>query len=491
METITMFPVVSDRPIPPTGVFYRPFDYPALERWVKKSRERFGIELLSRKQGLHMALKYLQSRKGCVAVLYDQNAGGAGLRSLFFERLCSTSGLPGVLVEGTKCDVGIFYARRTGFWRSEVLCEKFDSSDAVDITIRGNIWLERKLREDEGARFDWLWLHRRWKINNEEKSCFRLQDKRGILPETLKYMGLSELPRKLKVFVSAPDSMSSVLSLLPFLRTLRESRPDARVCLICDARVSFLARAFQIVDEVVSSPSECAARGERVGFFRYMGEFYPDYFLNLRFGNIADAEERALKAEYSFSIETESSRRLAKRKLKISDSEFFGETEKRIRERFFRNFGMVGEVDFSPLKMAGDSAGLVSGSRKYALLVGDGRGMALDEWRKVVHSINAAVDGAEFLIVSDTDEYAYSIVKDFEHVEAEILRSGSEVFKTARKLTECFVAIASDFEFASLANALGIKVVALFEKGLSFDGEVVRVEATSEGILNEILKQER
>ena len=37
METITMFPLLVDIPIPQTGVFYRPFDNKDLEDWIKES----------------------------------------------------------------------------------------------------------------------------------------------------------------------------------------------------------------------------------------------------------------------------------------------------------------------------------------------------------------------------------------------------------------------------------------------------------------------
>lgn len=62
----------------------------------KKKRQRFGIEMLSRRDGILDAVKILRNN-GCVAVLFDQNAGGAGGESLFFDRLCYTSELAGIL----------------------------------------------------------------------------------------------------------------------------------------------------------------------------------------------------------------------------------------------------------------------------------------------------------------------------------------------------------------------------------------------------------
>ena len=121
-ESITLLPLVSETPLPRTGVFYRPFDNPSLEEWIRKTREKYGINLLSRREGLIISLDYMR-RNECVAVLYDQNMNKAGVLSMFFDRICSTSEIGGLLAERTKCDVGIFYARRTGFWRAAIDAE--------------------------------------------------------------------------------------------------------------------------------------------------------------------------------------------------------------------------------------------------------------------------------------------------------------------------------------------------------------------------------
>lgn len=115
METITMFPLlVKNVKIPKTGVFYRPFNSAGMEEWIKKSRQRFGIEMLSRRDGILDAVKILKNN-GCVAVLFDQNAGGAGCESLFFDRLCYTSELAGILTEKTGARCAVFTPSAQGF----------------------------------------------------------------------------------------------------------------------------------------------------------------------------------------------------------------------------------------------------------------------------------------------------------------------------------------------------------------------------------------
>ena len=52
-------------------------DNPSADAFVKNARERFGMKLLSRRDGFAEALKILR-RKGFVGVLFDQNAGLQG-----------------------------------------------------------------------------------------------------------------------------------------------------------------------------------------------------------------------------------------------------------------------------------------------------------------------------------------------------------------------------------------------------------------------------
>ena len=53
-ETQTWYPFLSSVPLPEFGVIFRPLDNPSADAFVKRTRERFGMKLLSRKQGLHL-----------------------------------------------------------------------------------------------------------------------------------------------------------------------------------------------------------------------------------------------------------------------------------------------------------------------------------------------------------------------------------------------------------------------------------------------------
>jgi len=51
-ESLTSLGLYMQVPLPELGVIFRPLDNPAADAWVKATRERHGLRLLSRKDGL-------------------------------------------------------------------------------------------------------------------------------------------------------------------------------------------------------------------------------------------------------------------------------------------------------------------------------------------------------------------------------------------------------------------------------------------------------
>ena len=97
MEAMTWAPCFFQK-FPNTGVVYRPFRTKWFEDWIRKTRERFGLQLISRKRGVAPLEKILKNG-GIVSLLFDQSAGETGCLTTFFERLASTTDLPGRLIE--------------------------------------------------------------------------------------------------------------------------------------------------------------------------------------------------------------------------------------------------------------------------------------------------------------------------------------------------------------------------------------------------------
>lgn len=180
-EGLTWVPFLLKGQAPEFVAVYRPLRQPALDEWTRRTRERFGVRLLSRRVGLHAAL-HLLKRNGGVSILFDQNAGSNGVLTHFFGRECSTTPLPGMLVQKSGANVAIIYTRRTAFWRFTIEIERVrHAGTSESVTIGLNRALEDILRADEDLCASWLWLHNRWKILQLPEDLARLRSKRGDL----------------------------------------------------------------------------------------------------------------------------------------------------------------------------------------------------------------------------------------------------------------------------------------------------------------------
>ena len=143
---------------------FRPLKNFALNQYVKDSRERFGIKTIDRKDGGMLKTLKVLKRGNTLAMLFDQNAGGAGTRLKFMGRECSCTTLPDILFDKYKPKVLFVYTRRTGFWKSSFEVEEVGELEAGKLVIeQANCWLEEKLKNDQLLRESWLWLHQRWK----------------------------------------------------------------------------------------------------------------------------------------------------------------------------------------------------------------------------------------------------------------------------------------------------------------------------------------
>ena len=161
-ESLTWLPLLSPVKIPEYGIIFRPLDSEKADDYVRTTRGRFGMKLLSRKEGFAQAMRILRD-KGCIGILIDQNAGMQGALTTFLGRVCSTTELPAVLATKFNADIRTFFPRRTGFWRATFDSEPINhDGTSQGITIAINQWLEKAL-EDENLSAAWLWGHDRWR----------------------------------------------------------------------------------------------------------------------------------------------------------------------------------------------------------------------------------------------------------------------------------------------------------------------------------------
>ena len=265
-EAQTALSLLVPGPFPEFASIFRPIDNPSADAFIQRTRERFGMRLLSRKQGFQEAVKLLR-RNGFIGILHDQNAGNQGALTLLFDRVCSTTELPALLATKFDADVYVIYPRYLGFWRVELHVERLahDASSA-GITIGLNRWLEDRLRADENQCTSWLWGHHRWKTQDAPALRFRLEQKRDLLADELHLRDLNALPRRTRLWVRLPNWLGDVVMALPLLRALRAARPDCEITFV--AKGAFLPWLEQLglADHVRPLP--------KAGGLAYFAEFW-------------------------------------------------------------------------------------------------------------------------------------------------------------------------------------------------------------------------
>jgi len=484
-ETQTWYPLLSPVPLPPFGIIFRPLDNPAADRFVKSTRERFGMRLLSRKEGFAEALGILRNN-GCIGVLFDQNAGMQGALTLFFDRVCSTTELPGLLATKFGADLRVFFPRRTGFWRVE-----FESYPiAYDGTTEGatlalNRWLEQALRADDNLCASWLWTHARWRNQDIPSRRLRLEAKRDFLaanlasgavggalrPDTddannssrgiiplLQLKPRSSLPRRTRIWIRLPNWLGDVVMALPLLRALRRSRQDAEITVVAKKQFAPLLESWGVADRIHPLP----ARG--VGYwqhFRALREECIDVWVLFTNSFRGDLEAWLAGAPQRFGIVRPGKWRplLSHRYTVPADFNERDHHQFELWTNFLRHFGLQGEPDTNPVVAgSGDPAlqtiGLIPGSENTPE-----KRWPVEKWRELI----AALPNERFVIFGTANDMpiANEIAAGFgERVENAAGKTDLPTY--ARRLAQCRVLVTNDTGGMHLANALDVRLVAVF-----------------------------
>jgi ADP-heptose:LPS heptosyltransferase/lauroyl/myristoyl acyltransferase len=447
-------------PLPEFGIIYRPLGNPGTDDYVRRTRERFGMRLLSRKKGFIEALGILRNG-GCAGVLFDQNAGRQGALTTFFGRVCSTTELPGMLAVHSGAKVRTFYPRRTGFWKVVFESDPIKSDGtAAGVTIAFNRWLEGALRGDDDLCASWLWLHDRWRNQDVPARRLRLEAKRNLLKAELAARGLAELPRKTRVWVRMPNWLGDVVMTLPLLRALRASRPDAEVTVLAAERFLPLIGASKVADRLHPLPR----RGW--GYFRHfhgLRRSYPDVWLLFTNSARGDLEAAIAGCPQRFGLRRRGHARpwLTDSFAVPSDFDESRHHQFELWESFLRAFGLEGPVDRSPLEPAPDS---VPGPRAIGLIPGSendpSKRWPVPHWRSLI----AAYPKEEFVVFGTAADIpvADAVASGFEPERVRNLAGRTDLMSFAAKLRECRLLVANDTGGMHLANSMGIPVVALF-----------------------------
>jgi ADP-heptose:LPS heptosyltransferase/lauroyl/myristoyl acyltransferase len=463
-ETQTWYKLLSPVPLPEFGVIFRPLDSASVDAFVKRTRERLGMRLLSRREGFSQALAILRD-KGCVAVLFDQNAGRQGALTLLMGRVCSSTELPGLLAEKSGAELRTFYPRRTAFWRVtfESNPVPFDGT-AAGATLSLNRWFETAL-SDEALCASWLWAHDRWRNQDIPSLRLRLEAKRNLLAADLKGRGLHQPPRNTRIWIRMPNWLGDIAMALPLLRALRASRPDAEITLLANPGFVPLLEALCVGDRVRALPD----RGPGyLGHFAALRAAYPDVWLLLTNSLRGDLEARLAGCPQRFGIERPGRRR---RLLTHAYSLPGGFDEAHhhqleLWENFLRHFGLASLPDCSPfptqtvaIEASGPGRerpiGLIAGSQN-----DPSKRWPVGCWRRLVE----AFPGERFVLFGTPADAAITsrIAEGHDPGRVSDLAGSTSLVEFAAALARCRLLVSNDTGGMHLANALGVPLVALF-----------------------------
>lgn len=462
-ETQTAIPLVGSVPFIEFAVIYRPLDNPTADAWVKRTRERFGMRLLSRKEGFHEAMDVLR-RQGCVALLFDQNAGLQGGLSTLFGRVCSTSELAGLMAERFHARVFATFPRRLGFWRVELCVEPLvHDGSAAGVTLALNRWLESHLSSSDDACASWLWAHDRWRNQHVPGRRLRLEAKRDLLSADLRARGLAALPRKTRVWIRLPNWLGDVVMTIPLLRAVRSSRPDAEITLLARAQFHPLLEQSGVADRIIPLPAPGPGRFLR--FWRLRSE-YPDCHIVFPSSWRSDIEAWLTRCRQRFGLTRRRHRMLLTHVWRVPAG--FDETQAHqveLWELFLRNFGLNAAPDFSPLRPAKSPArpaapmiGLICGSEN-----NPEKRWPAPHWQALIRQMAAARPAARFRLFGTASDRSVTgeVARDLGPRAEDLAgRTGLDAF--AAGLLECDLLITNDTGGMHLANALGVPVLALF-----------------------------
>lgn len=450
------------------GTFYRPLKNPVLDAEVKAARQRFGMKLISRKDGFKDALGILK-RGGVVAVLFDQNAGAPGSMSLFFGRVASTSELPGMLVEKYQARAVAFWMERTGFWQAVVKSERVVSSgDSSSITVAANRWLEKKLSENPQRCSEWLWLHNRWKTQDAPATRLRLSCKRDITAADFASLGIDSYPATGDRFViRLPNWLGDVVMALPLVRAIRAGRPDAHLTLIAKKAFVPLLEATGLAQRVVALPDKGAGYWKT---FRAMRQDYTDTHILFTNSTRGDLEARVMGSLQRFGmVRPGKTRRLLSHGWRLPES--LDETrthQTRVWEKWLREaHGLEVPLDLAPFRPASligsgpvaNRVGLVCGTENFPA-----KRWPVSHWRELVGKLLAENPAVEIRLFGTANDLPITteVAAGFAPARVLNLAGKTGLPDYCRELTGCAVLACNDTGGMHLANMLGVPLVAIF-----------------------------
>jgi ADP-heptose:LPS heptosyltransferase/lauroyl/myristoyl acyltransferase len=483
LESATWLPLFVSEFSPETRicVLFRPLKNPWINDWVCRTRERFGIELLSRKDGLLKAKERIRSN-AVVALLGDQNAGKSGVLTHFMGRLASTSDLVNLLATcGHNTEVYALWPRRLGFAKIRFEIERLVKKPSERSWDKaGNRWLENLLRSDEAIGKDWLWVHRRWHTQDEPHSFLHIDHKRNAFADDPAVRADVMRFKQTRIWIRLPNWLGDFVMAVPLLRKLKNMRPDATITLLGQASLAPLISRWGLADHFLSLPR----KGWKYFWdLRSLSQEMPDFYILLTHSLRGDLEAKVLRAYETFGIQIPRRRRIFVRHPWVASADTLEIHQTRLWERFFRSMGMREEISNAPqeahVKPVANVVAMICGSSNMPE-----KRWPMAYWEQLASRLLSS-GYCERIILLGTEQDAVHLSghEGFSDKRITSLIGKTDLNALADTLSSCSVVVGNDTGGVHLANAMGVPTVVLYgptssrRTGLFFDAPHVELHS--------------
>jgi len=459
-EMVIFAPEMLGLPRGKVAAIFRPMDNAKLDQWIKETRERGGLKLISRHRGLETAIAHLRDN-GHLAILADQSAGDSGVLGRVAGRTASLSPFPDLLVKKFPVQLAFAYIERRAFFRGTLRMEVPPDREREPSVLFAD-WLSSQLLHEPGWQTNWLWMHRRWKTQRQPARRLRLEMKRGINAEF--FNEHDDRRRADRFYIRLPNWLGDIVMALPLIRAIRRGRPDVRLTLVYRPHFEPLIRLLDFpVDDHLPVDSR-TREGRRI--LRARRRDFPDTAILLTNSFRGDREMQLIGAEQRFGIGRPGKPRPLlthrwDRPANIDES-LIHQTD--LWTRFLRHFGLIEEPDFQPVARP-DKLGQPN---RIALFCGSENSpekrWSPENWIRLICDLLSRDETHRIELFGTSADRAVTdrIERDINHPHVTNLAGKTNLAELGERIRHCELAIGNDSGGMHLANALGCPGVVLF-----------------------------